>query len=144
MKMTYLPDVNVWLAMSFRSHVHFSKAAAWYQSVNEDASILFCRMTQQGFLRLATHPKVAGSEVVTLADAWKLYDRIFEDSRVGYAIEPRGIEARWRAFTQSPLFSPKVWNDAYLAAFAVEGGCELVTLDGGFAQLNLPHCTILA
>ena len=29
-------------------------------------------------------------------------------------------------------FSPKVWNDAYLAAFAIEAGLQLITTDGDF------------
>ncbi|MCC7087070.1 MAG: PIN domain-containing protein [Pirellulales bacterium] len=142
--MTYLPDVNVWLALAFRQHRHHAAANAWFEGVEEGASLCICRMTQQGFLRLATHPKVVGSEAVRLPDAWRLYDRIFEDPRVHFGVEPPGIDERWRGLTQSPQFSPHVWNDAYLAAFAACAGFEIVTFDRGFEQFTLQRCTILA
>jgi uncharacterized protein len=100
-------------------------------------------MTQQGFLRLATHPRVSGVETVTLPDAWRMFDRIFEDPRVRYGAEPVGIEQQWRALTQTPRFSPKVWNDAYLAAFAIAGDHEIVTFDRGFEQFKLSRYTLL-
>ncbi len=46
-------------------------------------------------------------------------------------------------FTQGGTFSPNVWNDAYLAAFAMAGGYELVSFDKGFAQFSGLKCTIL-
>ena len=141
--MTYLPDVNVWLALSFRSHQHHPKANGWFTGPNAAASLIFCRLTQQGFLRLATNPKAMGAEAVTLRDAWRLYDRILEDPRVAFASEPAATERRWRDFTQALMFSPKVWNDAYIAAFAAAGGFEVVTFDQGFAQFKLDRCTIL-
>ena len=30
--------------------------------------------------------------------------------------------------------SPKLWMDAYLAAFALAGGCRMVTTDAAFKQ----------
>jgi toxin-antitoxin system PIN domain toxin len=143
MKTTWLPDVNVWLALGFRSHQHHAIASAWFSMLNDEASLCFCRMTQQGFLRLATHPQ-ATTEPVTLMEAWRLYDRILEDGRIHFAIEPKGLDGEWRALTQTPLFSPKVWNDAYLAAFAIAGGYEVVTFDRGFEQFKLDRCTILS
>lgn len=142
--MIYLPDVNLWLALSFQAHQHHPKANSWFSGLDAGSSLLFCRLTQQAFLRLATHPKVMGAEAVTLRDAWRLYDRILQDPRVSLAIEPPGLEQRWRALTQTPRFSPKVWNDAYLAAFALAGDYEMVTFDQGFTQFHLRRCTILA
>ncbi len=45
--------------------------------------------------------------------------------------------------TQSRGFSPNVWSDAYLAAFAVVGGYEVVTFDRGFTQFANLKVTIL-
>jgi len=100
----------------------YARANHWFSALDEASSLLFCRMTQQGFLRIATHPKITGPQSVTLRDAWRMYDRILEEPRVNFAVEPPGIEDRWRALTQTQTFSPKVWNDAYLAAFASRGG----------------------
>jgi toxin-antitoxin system PIN domain toxin len=139
----FLPDVNFWLALAFESHVHHAPAKDWFDAV-ADASSSFCRMTQQGFLRLATNPKAFGAEAVSLSGAWGLYDAFAGDPRVTYAEEPAHIETFWRGHTQSGSFSPKVWNDAFLAAFAQAASLQLVTFDKGFAQFKGVNCAILS
>lgn len=101
-------------------------------------------MTQQGFLRLATNPKVFRQETLTMHEAWQLYDKLFDDPRVVYAEEPGSVEIIWRSFTQGQTFSPKVWNDAYLAAFAQAADFELLTFDKGFSQYQNTRRTILS
>jgi predicted nucleic acid-binding protein len=56
------------------------------------------------------------------------------DPRIMVAAEPAGLEVQWRSYTQGKTFSPKVWNDAYLAAFAKVADYEMVTFDNGYAQ----------
>lgn len=141
--MNYLPDVNVWLALAFRQHGHHAAANRWFEATERDALFCICRMTQQGFLRLATHPKVLGSKAVTLPDAWHLYDSILKDPRVFFGAEPRNIETQWREWTQTPQFSPHIWNDAYLAAFAQTADLEIVTFDHGFVQFPNLKVTFL-
>ena len=138
----FLLDVNLWVALAFDKHVHHSVANNWFGGIS-DGNGSFCRMTQQGFLRLSTNPKVLGSDAVTLVDAWRLYDRFLSDPRVVFAPEPEGIELLWRGHTRARPFSPKVWNDAYLAAFAQAAGYGLVTFDRGFAQFAGLGCNIL-
>ncbi len=133
-----LPDVNVWLALTFDSHIHHPAAKSWFDGLPIDSVCYFCRLTQQGFLRLATNRSVFGNDAVTLPDEWQKYDLYLSDPRVAFAEEPAHIEIHWRTYTQGRSFSPQVWNDAYLAAFALAGGLELVTFDKGFTQyLNL-------
>ena len=115
--MMFLPDINLWLALAFESHVHHGGAKNWFDGATNDGCC-FCRLTQQGFLRLATNPKAFGEEAVTLSEAWQLYDEFFLDPRVSFTDEPPNVEGHWRAYTQRRTFSPKVWNDAFLAAFA--------------------------
>jgi uncharacterized protein len=128
-----LPDVNVWLALSFSSHIHHVSANSWFKSLSNE-TLFFCRMTQQGYLRLASNPKAVAAAAVTLTGAWQLYDAILNDPRIGFVGEPANLEAHWRGFVQGSSFSPNVWNDAFLAAFCVAGGYELVTFDKGFAR----------
>lgn len=139
----FLADVNVWLALAFESHVHHPSARNWFDSA-ADGSCFFCRLTQQGFLRLATNPKAFGDEAVPLRDAWRLYDAFVGDPRVACAVEPPNLEVLWRGHTQRRSFSPKVWNDAYLAAFAEAASLEIVTFDSGFTQYQSAQCTILS
>jgi uncharacterized protein len=141
--MISLPDVNLWLALTFSRHVHHSPAKDWFEQVPE-TGCSFCRLTQQGFLRLATNPKAFQEEAVTMADAWRMYDAFLDDPRVFFTEEPANLESLWRGDTQRQSFSPKVWNDAFLAAFARAAGYELITFDKGFAQYPNLKCTILA
>jgi uncharacterized protein len=139
----FLPDVNLWLALTFVTHIHHSIAQSWFDGLSSD-ECSFCRLTQQGFLRLATNPKAVGAAVVTMWEAWRMYDAILGDPRVVFAREPAGLETVWRGYTQRRTFSPKVWNDAFLAAFARAADCELVTFDKGFTQYTDLKCTILS
>jgi toxin-antitoxin system PIN domain toxin len=130
----YLPDINCWLALAISSHKHHHPARAWFASLPPSRPCFFCRYTQMGFLRLANNLSAFPQAAVTQDQAWILYDAFRSHPRVGFAVEPPTLEATWRPFTQTPRFSPKVWNDAYLAAFAQAGGYEVVTFDQGFTQ----------
>ena len=138
----YLPDINVWLAMAFEAHGHHTAARDWFGEIRE-GGCYFCRFTQAGFLRLATNPTLLGGEALTLADAWSVYDRILADDRIDYSPEPIGLDHLWRELTMTRKRSPKVWNDAYLAAFAKAGGLQLVTFDSGFSKYKGVDCRIL-
>ena len=131
----YLPDVNLWLALSFEAHVHHPRALRWFHRAAPD-SCAFCRQSQSGFLRLATNPAVFGSETVSLPRAWSLYDELLSDERVQYAPEPPGLEAVWRRYTERHPWSHRVWSDAYLAAFAAAAGLTLVSFDRGLGKFN--------
>jgi toxin-antitoxin system PIN domain toxin len=128
-----LPDVNVWLALAFERHAHHVTAKSWFTEV-PDAGCAFCRMTQQGFFRLASNPRVFEEDALSLSGAWWTYDALLGDPRVRFADESADLESIWREYTRGQAFSPKVWNDAYLAAFARTARYELVTFDRGFRQ----------
>ncbi|HEV3145841.1 MAG TPA: hypothetical protein VGZ47_18270 [Gemmataceae bacterium] len=96
-----------------------------------------------GLLRLASNPSVFGNDVLTLPDAWQKYDLFLSDPRISFFEEPADIEISRRMYTQIQTFSPKVWNDAYLAAFAVTAGLELVTCDKALTQYQNLTCKIL-
>jgi toxin-antitoxin system PIN domain toxin len=138
----FLLDVNVWLALTFDSHVHHLRAKAWFDSLTTERCY-FCRLTQQGFLRLATNPKAFGADAVTMDEAWRLYDVFLSDGRIAYAEESAGLESIWRAYTAGQSFSPKVWSDAYLAAFANSAGWQVVTCDQAFVQYHGAKALIL-
>lgn len=50
--------------------------------------------------------------------------------------EPSGTAALWHQMATPNTPSPKVWMDAYLAAFAITGGLNFVTLDGDFKNFE--------
>ena len=63
--MTYLPDVNVWIAMYSPGHAHHLAALDWFNGSSE-SDLLFCRVTQMGFLRLLTNRHVMGTNAKAL------------------------------------------------------------------------------
>lgn len=137
-----LLDVNVWVALTFDKHPNHLSAKSWFDALTTEVCY-FCRTTQQGFLRIATNQKAMGMNALTLDEAWAAHDAFLGDPRVAFAVEPAGLEAHWRAFTKGGTFSTHVWNDAYLAAFALARGLVVVTFDRGFAKFAGVRSTIL-
>lgn len=131
--MTYLPDVNVWIALAAGEHVHHRKAATWFHAVENDM-LAFCRVTQMGFLRLLTNAHVMLASVFSSRQAWHLLDQLMQDERIIFVTEPSGLEERWRQKAALPKRSANVWTDTYLAAFAEVSGHTLVSFDRDFRR----------
>lgn len=142
-----LCDSNVWLALALSAHVHQGVAREWLDRVADPRSVLFCRATQQTLLRLLTNPSVLapyGNPPLSNTGAWAAYEAFLEDDRIAFrAEEPAGLESLWKDFGQRNTASPKLWMDAYLAAFALDAGLRLVTTDGAFRQFSGLDCLIL-
>ncbi|MGD9892846.1 MAG: PIN domain-containing protein [Dehalococcoidia bacterium] len=49
-----LCDRNVWLALALLDHTHHDAARRWLETATKPGAVLFCRATQQTFLRLLT------------------------------------------------------------------------------------------
>jgi uncharacterized protein len=133
---TFLPDVNVWLALASRRHVHAEVCSAWLSGIDE-GELAFCRVTQMGFLRLLTHESVMGSDVLSSRKAWWVYRTMLADERVQFATEPFELEREWSRLTTHDRPTPKIWTDAYLVAFARAAGMQMVTLDRGVLSLDM-------
>ena len=131
---SFLPDVNVWLALASRRHVHAPTCGSWLNSISS-GEVVFCRVTQMGLLRLLTNESVMGNDVLSSRDAWRIYRTILADERIQFAPEPFTLEQEWRRLTAQERPMPKIWTDAYLAAFARAGGMQLVTLDRAVLSL---------
>jgi toxin-antitoxin system PIN domain toxin len=133
-----LCDVNLWLALTLSEHPHGAAARRWFDQMTVPGSVLFCRVTQQGYLRLLTNAAVLaayGNPPLTNREAWIAYEALLADERVMFqADEPPGIEAGWRELAVRDTASPKLWMDAYLAAFSIAAGYRMVTTDAAFNQ----------
>ena len=125
------PDVNVWLAVAAPEHVHHTAAREWWEL--ESGRIAFCRSTQLGLLRLVTTAAAMGGQPLTMAEAWGVYDRFFEDGRVTFLPEPAEVDRQFRQQASGGAASPKLWADAWLLAFAVTAAGEVVTFDRAMA-----------
>ena len=132
-----LADTNVFLALALSKHVFHDAAQSWLNTQTEANSTLFCRSTQQSFLRLLTTEAVLkpyGALPLSNAEAWSFFEGFLADRRIGMADEPAGLEAHWKPLAARETASPKLWMDTYLAAFAIAGEYQLVTTDQGFAR----------
>jgi uncharacterized protein len=133
-----LADSNIWLALALSKHEFHGAARTWLAQ-RRPHEALFCRSTQQSFLRLLTTKAVlAPYRIPPLVNkaAWSVYDGLRADERISWLEEPQGVESQWKKLASIAKASPKLWMDAYLAAFAIAGGHQLVTTDTGFKQFN--------
>jgi len=125
------PDVNVWLALAAPEHVHSAAARRWWEE--ETGRIAFSRMTQVGFLRLMTTAAAMDGKPLTLAEAWRVHDRMFEDDRVAFVQEPAEVNTRFREHAFGRTALPRLWADAWLLAFAHAAEGRLITFDRALA-----------
>ena len=133
------PDINVWLAVAAPEHIHADIARRWWEQ--QIGTIAFSRFTQLGFLRLMTTAAVMDGKPLTIAEAWRVYDRFYEDDRVTFFSEPPDVEKRFREKATGRTVSPKVWADAWLLAVAQASEGVLVTFDKALASRGA-HCLL--
>lgn len=136
----HLCDVNIWLALALSAHRHHRVAADWLEGIDEPRSILFCRSTQQALVRLLSNAAVLapyGIEPLSNRAAWSVYQAFIHDDRIALQTEePVALEENWQRYAVRDTASPKLWMDAFLAAFALAEGYRLVTTDGGYHQFG--------
>ena len=141
--MISLPDVNVWIALTVQKHVLHRAAHRWFTSAKEE-KLVFCRITQAGFLRLLSNRHVMQDEAMTPDQAWQTYRILRSDRRVGYLSEPAGLPEIWDTFTRGSRTAPNLWTDAYLCAFAHAANLTFVTFDSGIPQRPDTKTLVLA
>jgi uncharacterized protein len=138
-----LCDVNVLLALVADRHVHHDRAVRWVEGVPAGEAIL-CRVAQVGLLRLLNNPAVMGDEALHAAGCWSVWRRLLEDERFRFLPdEPTGLDLDFERFTVGRAFSPRLWTDAYLGAFAHAARLTLVTFDTGFRGFPGLSCNVL-
>ncbi|MDB6034187.1 MAG: Ribonuclease VapC41 [Verrucomicrobiales bacterium] len=132
-------DSNIWIATVFPTHPAHHQARQLLLEATPGKPAVFCRSTQQSFLRLATNPallKAYRAEELTNRDAllalkaWLILPQVCERE------EPAGLVSFWHQLAARDSACPKLWMDAYLAAFAIAGGLDMVTLDHDFENFQ--------
>ena len=144
-----LLDSNVWLAATFPQHEFHNLAQEFLQTTKSTSPALFCRATEQSFLRLATTPSIIvryGRPMMSNRDALAGLKLLLARPDIRSLHEPAGTVALWHQLAARDTASPKVWMDAYLAAFAIAGSLDFVTLDRDFLtyQQHGLHLRLLA
>ncbi len=130
-----LVDTSVWLAAVFTTHPFHPQARQYLLQATPAEPAVFCRSTQQSFLRLASTPallKAYGATGLSNRDALLALGALMALPQVCEREEPPGAFALWQRIAARDSASPKVWMDAYLAAFAISSGLRMVSLDQDF------------
>ena len=134
-----LLDTGLWVGLAFGSHPQHRLAREVFEAADSERPVAFCRATQNRFLRLLTTPAIQalyGGPAVTNAQAWAKSQELLALPQVVWLAEPVALESEWKRCACVATASPKVWMDAYLAAFAIAGGLELVTFDRDFTHFT--------
>lgn len=64
---------------------------------------------------------------------WRVFDEWVENDQARFLDEPPGMTKLLRNRTSDEVAAPKMWMDAYLAAFAEAASLMLVTFDRALA-----------
>src|SRR5438552_18073026 len=96
-----LADSNVWLALALSKHAAHPAVRGGFARQKRPQAVLFCRSTQQSFLRLlSTRAGLAayGIAARTNTAAWSAFEVSRGDQRIGWADEPCGPEPAGKTF----------------------------------------------
>jgi len=138
--MTQLLDTNVWLALALDEHPGHRTAQNWFMDQSpERESLIFCRSTEQSLLRLLSSEKILnamGSQTLSNKQAINAVKKIQKHPSVATKAESINVRSLWLRLASRSTPSPKLWMDAYLAAFAIAGDHKMVTFDKAFRQFQ--------
>ena len=135
----FLYDSNVWVALTFDRHPFHQAARSAFLQCGKDSPAAFCRATEQSFLRLASTPALLAAyecSGLNSRDVIGFLEDFRKLPKVRFAAETSTIGDLWFRLADRQTASPKLWMDAYLAAFAISGGLRFVTFDADFRQFQ--------
>ncbi len=129
---SYLLDVNVLLALTDPSHIQHVLAMQWFGNGGFNWGV--CALSEAGFLRVSTNPKVRAHTLVQASAILAAFTRF-----PGYSFWP--MPSDWATLTAP--FADRVYGhqqitDAYLLGLAIKENGILVTLDRAFRQMAGP------
>jgi toxin-antitoxin system PIN domain toxin len=130
-----LPDVNVWLALSDTRHAQHA-AAREYWDRQRATHLVFCRVTMLGLLRISTNAKAMLGQSFSNAEAWAIYQTYLGLPDCELRPDPPRQDTTFATLTLDASLPHRLWTDAYLAAFAIAGGCRLVSFDTDFQRFH--------
>ncbi|MCL4813707.1 MAG: type II toxin-antitoxin system VapC family toxin [Vicinamibacteraceae bacterium] len=127
-----LPDVNVLIYAHREDAPEHERYATWLEALtNSDEPFGLSDVILAGFLRIVTNPRIF-DPATPMETALSFCQRLVEWPRASLITPGR---RHWELFARlcRDIKGPLV-ADAYIAALAIEHGCELVTTDSDFAR----------
>lgn len=124
-----LLDVNALVALGWDSHIHHVRMRKWF---NENAATGWatCPVTESGFVRVSTNPKVLPSPIRS-ADARRVLAAF--RSLAGHRFLVDDVSVVDEDFPS--VIGHRQVTDGHLLALARRRGVRLVTFDAGIAGL---------
>ena len=131
-----LPDVNILVYAHRKDTAHHDATRRWMEDViRSDRAYGMSELVVSGFIRIVTHPRVFNPPS-PLDAALAFADEVMTPAHaVRIAPGPR----HWDIFARLCRESGAKGNlvaDAYLAALAIESGCEWISTDGDYARFR--------
>jgi uncharacterized protein len=131
-----LPDVNVLVYAHREDALHHAACRGWLEGVvNGDESYGLSELVLSGFVRVATHPKVF-TRPSSLADALEFIEQLRGRPNCVPVTPGRRHWDIFRALCVAAGAKGNLVPDAYLAAMAIEAGCEWITTDRDFSRFK--------
>jgi len=131
-----LCDVNVLVYAHREDAPNHAAFRDWLEDlINGDAAYGVSSLVSSGFIRVVTHPKVFNNPS-PIAEALAFANQIREPPNA-VAVEPWVMH--WKIFERLCTGGGVKGNlvpDAYLAALAIESGCEWITTDRDFSRFE--------
>ena len=129
-----LPDVNVLVYAHRQDTPDHQGWLGWLESeVNSDSAFGLSDLVVSGFIRIVTHPKVFKSPS-TLDQAMTFASELRERPNCIPIAPGRNHWRIFRRLCESVGARGNLVPDAYLAAMAIEHGCEWITADHDFSR----------
>ncbi len=131
-----LPDVNVLLYAFRNDSANHSQYREWLESVvNGEAAYGMSPQVLASLVRVCTHPRIF-KRPSTLGDVLRFSAVLLEQGHC-FVVEPG--PRHWSIFCdlcRSAQATGNLVQDAWLAALAIEAGCEWITADRDYARFS--------
>ena len=127
-----LLDVNVLVALAWPSHVHHETAQGWFRN-NQRAGWATCPLTQSGFVRVSSNPRVI-DEAKTPREAIRLLEQIVALPHHVFWRDDVAL-ARSKFVAPERILGYRQVTDAHLLAVALRHGGRLATFDEGLRAI---------
>ncbi len=129
-----LIDVNILVYAHRRDAERHDEYRAWLEdTINADGAFGIADLVLSGFLRIVTHPRVFETPT-PLNTALAFVDEVRGQPN---CVRVAAGERHWEIFVRLCRDIEAEGNlvpDCYLAALAIESGCEWITTDRGFSR----------
>ncbi len=131
-----LPDVNVLIYAHREDAAEHEAYAAWLRDlVNGVEPFAVSEVVLSGFIRIVTNPKIF-EPATPMSTALDFCARLVAWPSSVLVLPTRRHWELFAGLCRDSKIKGALVSDAYLAALAIEHGCELVTTDSDFARFD--------